>query len=79
VGDITMRTCFWLFGWLYLALGANPTSYFWLKLFFGNLAIIRVFRGALDWFSSISGARIMVHKPSSWQKSKICSDARPSK
>jgi len=33
VGDIIMGSCFCLFGHIYLALGANPTSYFWLKFF----------------------------------------------
>jgi len=36
VGDITMRACFCLFGQLYLTLGANPTSHFWVKFVFGN-------------------------------------------
>jgi len=32
VGDVTMRVCFCIFEQLYLALGANPMSHFWLKI-----------------------------------------------
>jgi len=33
VGDITVGACFCVFDQLYLALGANPTKHFWLKIF----------------------------------------------
>jgi len=33
VDDITIEACFRLFGQFYLALGVNPTGYFWLMFF----------------------------------------------
>ena len=44
------------YGWGYLALGANPTGFFF------NQAIVWVVR-APDWLSSISGAKVMTQKP----------------
>jgi len=52
-----MESCFRIFGQVYLVLGANTTSYFWLN-FLGNSAKIRIFR-VLEWLSSISGAKIV--------------------
>jgi len=60
VGDVIMGACCF-FGQLYLALGANPTSHCFGSKFFGNLAIIGVFR-ALDWLSGIFRAKIMAQK-----------------
>jgi len=37
VGDVTISGCFCLFGWDYLALGANPTSHFIAQVFFWKL------------------------------------------
>jgi len=33
MGDVTMGACFCHFGQVYLTLGANPISHFWLKIF----------------------------------------------
>jgi len=62
MGDVTMGACFCLFGQVYLTLGTNPKSHFFGSRFFGKWAIICVFR-VLDWFASISGAKIMAQKP----------------
>jgi len=51
--------------------GRQQNEHLFGSSFYGNNAMIRVFR-SFAWFSSISGTRIMAHKPSFGKKSKRC-------